>query len=90
MPMRVSSKKVAKFIVDAQNEAARQYDLFVAKLVLKIGKAESATLEGNHVWDHSTLTVVKAGNTERWNTKQIWNVSKLGKDFPQWPTRKLK
>lgn len=69
-------------------ETAAAYDLFVAKLVGKVGEVETAELEGNHVWGRSTLTVSKAtGAVERWMTQQIVNVSCLGKVFNQWPTR---
>lgn len=80
-----------RFIEQCKESAAAQYDTFVAKLVGKIGECETATLTGNHVWGRSTLTVGKAdGSVERWNTKQIVNVSKLGLLFNQWPTRKAK
>lgn len=85
-------EKAEKFVADARDFAAGQYDAFVAKLVNKIGEHVSAVLEGNHVWGESFLTVTFAGDKakETWKTQQIWNVSKLGKDFPQWPSRKLK
>ena len=87
----MNDEKIARFVNDAKETAAEQYDLFVAKLVRKIGNCESATLAGNHVWGHSILTVFKLpGKTERWKTQQIINYSKLGKAFPQWPSRKIK
>ncbi len=80
-----------RFIGGAKSDAALQYDAFVCKLVEKIGEVESATLEGNHVWGHSILHVVKPeGETEKWKTQQIVNVSKLGTVFNQWPTRLVK
>lgn len=83
--------KEAHFISEARDFAAGQYDAFVAKLVNKIGVHATATLEGNHVWGESFLTVTFADKEpEVWKTQQIWNVSKLGKDFPQWPSRKVK
>lgn len=79
------------FIDEAKKSAAAQYDAFVAKLVFKIGDVTAAVLDGNHVWSHSILTVTKAdGSVEHWKTRQITNVSKLGKYFPQYPTRKVK
>jgi hypothetical protein len=89
--VRMDDEKVARFVKEARELAAEQYDLFVAKLVRKIGDCESATLEGNHVWGSSMLTVFKLpGITERWKTQQIINFSKLGKPFAQWPSRKVK
>lgn len=84
--------KLERYVAEARDFAAAQYDAFVAKLVNKIGDHASATLEGNHIWGESFLTVTFAGERakETWKTQQIWNVSKLGKDFPQWPSRKLK
>jgi hypothetical protein len=82
---------VERFVTEARDMAAAQYDAFVAKLVNKIGEHTAAVLEGDHVWGESFLTVTKAdGSKETWKTHQIWNVSKLGKDFPQWPSRKQK
>lgn len=83
--------RCAKFIDRRKREAAEQYDDFVAKLIGKIGHVKSADLDGNHVWADSILTVTKLdGSVERWKTQQIVNVSKLGKHFNQWPTRKVK
>lgn len=80
-----------EFIDEAGESAAVQYDMFVAKLVEKIGTCYGAKLDGSHVWGYSVLTVWKDNApTERWKTQQIVNVSKLGKVFNQWPTRKLK
>jgi hypothetical protein len=79
------------FIKKARENAAEEYDAFVMKLVHKIGDTTEAELEGNHIFAHSLLRVVKIdGSRETWKTQQIWNVSKLGKDFPQWPSRKVK
>lgn len=87
----VDSNHVAKFIKDARKDAALQYDLFVEKLCTKIGAVTKAELAGNHVWSFSFLTVTKAnGSKEVWKTQQIMNVSKLGKVFAQWPTRKVR
>lgn len=81
---------VEKFIANARADAAAQYETFVAKLVHKIGDCETATLDGNHVWAHSILTVTKTASVEKWKTQQITNRSVLGKYFPQWPSRKVK
>ena len=84
-------KKVAAFIKDAEERASAQYTAFIQKLEMKVGEHTAATLEGNHVWFTSLLTVTKAdGSTEKWFTQQIANISKLGRPFPQWPSRKVK
>jgi len=89
-----SEEKGKRFVKSAEEDAAAQYDLFVAKLVRKVGDVESAEIEGNHIWGHSILTVMKRDGAElygeRWKTQQIVNVSKLGKLFNQWPSRKIK
>lgn len=84
-------QKEAKFIEDAKRNAASQYDAFVAKLNQKIGVAKKATLDGSHVWGHSFLEVVtESGELQTWKTQMIINVSKYGKLFNQFPTRKVK
>lgn len=88
----VDSNRVAKFVKEARENAAAQYDLFIMKLIAKIGDVNTATLEGNHVWSYSFLYIQKPNQVavEIWKTQQIMNVSKLGKVFAQWPTRKVK
>lgn len=87
----MSPDKGAKFIQGAKESAAEQYELYVAKLVGKVGPVQSAALQGNAVWSLSYLKVVKEnGEAETWKTRMILNVSKLGKIFNQWPTRKVK
>ncbi len=90
-PCHIDSEAVAKFIVDNRDDASAQYERFVIKLVGKIGDCTSAILTGNHVWSSSRLVVTFADKAnETWTTKQIENVSVLGKYFPQWPSRKVK
>jgi len=87
----MNSNYKAKFIKEAREDAALQYEAYVIKLIKKIGQTTSATLEGNHVWAHSILRVVNVtGETQNWKTKMIINQSKLGKVFNQFPTRKVK
>jgi len=87
----VTDERVERFIKEAKENAAKEYDLFVAKLEEKIGTCASAELTGNHVWSHSILTIKKEDETiERWKTQMIVNCSKLGKLFNQFPTRKVK
>jgi hypothetical protein len=84
-------ENVDAFVAEMIKGAGDQYDLFVMKLVNKIGDVVDASLTGSHVWGYSTLTVTKAdGSVERWTTMQIVNTSKLGTLFNQWPTRKAK
>lgn len=86
----MSERGVARFVERHEQEAAFQYDAFICKLVAKIGDCDGAELSGSHVWAHSILTVRKGDTVENWKTQQIWNVSKLGLEFPQWPTRLMK
>lgn len=82
---------VETFVEKAKESAAFQYEQFVAKLVTKIGACTTATLEGNHVWSYSFLTITKAdAPVEVWKTQTICNVSKYGNPFLQWPSRKVK
>ena len=88
----MTPETVEKFAASARETAAAEYDAFVAKLEAKIGDdVAAAELAGNHVWNHSTLTITRTdGSVERWRTSMIINVSKLGKLFNQFPTRKAK
>jgi hypothetical protein len=89
--VEIDYNAVKRFIKNTKEDAASQYDAFVVKLIIKIGEVTTAKLEGDHVWSYSILTVTKAdGTTENWKTQMIVNVSKLGKLFNQWPTRKVK
>ena len=93
MPFTVALNEecAARFVAQAGENAAFEYDAFVAKLNAKIGEAETAHIVGNHVWSSSYLYVTKAdGTKECWKTQMIINVSKLGKLFNQFPTRKVK
>jgi len=85
-----SAKRLENYIEECRNMAAHQYDMFTLKLVEKIGACDSASIEGNHVWSESVLTVHKGALTEVWKTHVIINQSKYGKLFNQWPSRKLK
>lgn len=78
-----------RYINNAKQDAAFQYDAFICKMVLKIGEgAHAASIEGNHIWGNSILTVEMLDGTDQiWHTQQIWNTSSLGKVFPQWPSR---
>ena len=80
-----------RFIVEAEQATAAEFDSFVTKLTAKIGECTSCQHSAGATWSFSILTITKPnGKVERWQTQQIINVSKLGKLFNQWPTRKLK
>lgn len=82
---------ITKFIENSKRDAAEQYDAFIAKLITKIGEVTEAKMIGDHVWSFSILTINKPdGTVENWKTQMIVNVSKLGKLFNQWPSRKVK
>lgn len=80
------------FVEEAKLETAMQFDGYVEKLTSKIGQVQDAQITVNRgVWGESVLTVTKHdGSVERWKTQQIYNISSLGKVFPQWPTRKIR
>lgn len=87
----MSDTACERFVKMARESAAAEYDAFICKLSAKVGEVTDATLTGNHVWGESVLTVTTAtGERQNWRTHQIWNVSKLGLEFPQWPTRLMK
>jgi hypothetical protein len=88
----INPTSAERFVNEAREMAAANYDAFIVKLVGKTGKdVVSAKLDGNHVWGHSTLIIIrKDGRTERWFTQQIVNYSGLGTPYNQWPTRLLK
>lgn len=86
----MDDERIARFVENAEREAALYYDAFIVKMVAKVGECESAAIDGSHVWAHSILTVTKRQGVERWHTQQITNTSKLGLRFPQWPSRLLK
>jgi hypothetical protein len=82
---------VARAINNAAKDAAFQYEAYVAKLVKKVGKCDSANMGFNGgLWFDSDLVVIKGDAKEVWNTKCIINRSVHGKVFNQFPTRKRK
>lgn len=88
----MDSEKIAQFIKDAKEQAAESFNAYVAKLNAKIGPVQAARLsETQALWSYSFLHVVlPSGETQIWKTQIICNVSKLGKVFNQFPTRKVK
>jgi hypothetical protein len=87
---KVSPTGVAAFVNRAKEATALSFDAYVAKMVDKVGHADSAEICGGSVWNGSVLTVRKGEVTERWHTQQIVNCSGLGTLFNQWPTRLMK
>jgi len=45
------------------------------------------TLSGNNPWQKSTVELTMGGKKITWDTKMIWNISKLRNSFNQFPTR---
>jgi hypothetical protein len=88
----VDAAAVERFVEMMIEAAAFSYDQFIFKLVQKIGAAATATLSTrSNVWGESFLDVTFDDKApELWKTQEIWNVSKLGLHFPQWPSRKVK
>lgn len=86
-----NAEGIARVVQENRDIAAMNYDMFICKMVQKVGPGvESASIEGSHVWGDSILTVKKGDTVERWHTQTIWNVSKYGLPFNQWPSRKMK
>lgn len=82
----------AHFIEQCVANVNRNFDKYVDKLVSKIGPGVlSAKLEeGTSLWKYSILIVeMQDGQILRYKTQRIWNVSKLGLIFAQFPTRKI-
>lgn len=89
--VKLSDDGCARFIEQSAQDAALQYDAFICKLVSKVGEIVDASIEGDHVWGWSILTVTKAdGSKENWKTQQIRNYSVYGTPYLQWPTRIVK
>lgn len=82
---------IARFISNSERDAALQYDAFICKMVKKVGDVSDATIQGEHIWGHSVLTVVLPdGSIQRWMTQQIVNYSVYGRPYLQWPSRVVK
>jgi hypothetical protein len=89
--VKADPKGHLRFISDAEQDAALQYDAFICKMVGKVGEVTDATIEGEHVWGHSILTVtLPSGEVQRWKTQQIVNYSVYGTPYLQWPSRIVK
>lgn len=89
--VEVSETRIDKTVAEAMERASMEYDMFVYKLCKKVAGHTAATLDGDHVWSYSVLSVTHTdGTVSRWKTQQITNVSKYGKVFAQWPSRRMK
>jgi len=86
----VSVEAVARYLKSEREACSVAYDAFIAKLEQKIGECSAASLEGDHVWGYSVLSVETPAGAQRWKTQQIVNISSLGKVFNQWPTTKMR
>jgi hypothetical protein len=87
----MSTAKCEQLVKEFRDLAAASYEAFVQKMMGKIGKVTSASLDGDSTWTYSNLTVVtEAGETQVWRTQMIVNCSVLGTLFNQWPTRRVK
>lgn len=90
LPVEISEEGVARFVAQIEADASADFDAYVAKLESKVGETVEAEINASPLWNGSVLTVrTIAGAVERWSTKQIVNVSVLGKLFNQWPTRRM-
>ncbi len=87
-----SEERVARTVEMAREQAAAQFDAYVAKLEHKVGDVlEAVVCDRGSLWEHSTLRVTKAdGSVEFWRTQRILNFSRHGLPYHQWPTRKVK
>lgn len=88
--VKADEDRQKRFIDEARRDAEYAYEQFILKLEGKIGSHSTAVLDGDHIWGYSILTVTTPEGTERWKTQMITNVSKLGKLFNQFPSRKVK
>lgn len=78
----------AAYLKVVEQQANDDVDAFIAKMVTYIGEVETAELTGQ-LWAYSNLTVTKDGEKQVHRTRCIINVSKYGKLFNQWPTRRI-
>ena len=89
--VEMDQNAIDRFISNSEQDAALQYDMFICKMVHKVGEVKDAQIKGDHVWSHSILTVVLSdGSAQRWKTQQIVNYSVYGTPYLQWPSRIIK
>ena len=87
-----AENKAQRYIDNCVKGTSDHYDSYVSKMNNKIKNPVSAKFSWvSDVWGSSMLEVTLLdGTTEYWKTQIIVNVSKLGKLFNQWPTRRIK
>ncbi len=85
-----SAEKEAVLLNSAKESAEFSFLQFMHKMVLKTGANKIAKVSfSGKIWNRCTVTIECVnGETIRLNTSIIVNVSKFGKLFNQWPTRK--
>lgn len=85
----VYPKGVASFIEESMKNAQVEYDSFISKMVLKVGKpVASATLTGS-IWTNASLKVeTEDGENQVWVTRMIINFSKYQRMFNQFRTNR--
>lgn len=87
----IMSQNPDQFAEKEAKAAGDSYDAWVYKLVQKIGKPVTGANVSGDPWSGSTITVTtNDGEQQRWKTQMIINTSKLGKQFNQFPTRRMK
>lgn len=81
-----------RFVRNAIRDANYEFDVFLFKMVKKIGNAVKAEVTEQYGLMHFSLLKVtlENGTEQTWKTQQIVNYSVLGKAFNQWPTRMTK
>ena len=89
-PRVFSAEKEAVLLNSAKESAEFSFLQFMHKMVLKTGANKIAKVSfSGKIWNRCTVTIECVnGETIRLNTSIIVNVSKFGKLFNQWPTRK--
>lgn len=80
-----------RWVQMAGKGAEDSYDAWTYKLVQKIGKPVVKADVNGDPWTGSVIQVeTNDGENQAWKTQQIINTSKLGKQFYQFPTRRMK
>lgn len=91
--MILNPTKICEFVARQKKQAGLDFDAFVEKLIIKIGKATKVELitSAHNPWLNSMLKCTMTdGSVEHWQTQMIINQSSLGKLFHQFPTRRIK
>lgn len=84
--MNESNRKASQIISSYASKLVKKTEDLVGTGGEFKGKPK-VTLNGNDPWRESKVEVVMGGKKITWNTKMIWNVSKLDNSFNQFPTR---